>query len=149
MGKQSVEVEASLHLFRVLSRAYQSISEHSSRSSKAHGFHPTEFSVLELLYHKGPQPLKEIGSQILLTSGSITYVVDKLEKLGLLRREHSSEDRRMIFAVLTEKGEKLLDEIFPIHAQDLHQALSGLDDQEREECIRLLKKLGYHAKNTL
>ena len=42
--------------------------------------------MLELLYHKGRTPLQRIGQQILLTSGSITYTVDKLESKGLLRR---------------------------------------------------------------
>lgn len=74
------EQEQSLKLFIVLSRAYRSINDHMNKHIHHHGLNPTEFAVLELLYHKGDQPLQQIGDKILLASGSITYVVDKLEQ---------------------------------------------------------------------
>ena len=58
------------------------MSEHSIRDSKEHGFNPTEFAVLELLYTRGPQKLQQIGSRLLLVSGNVTYVIDKLERNG-------------------------------------------------------------------
>ena len=81
------EAELALHLFKVLSQAYHSVIEHSIRLSKKNGFNPTEFAVLELLYQQGPQPLQVIGSRLLMVSGGVTYVVDKLEKSGLLYRQ--------------------------------------------------------------
>ncbi len=44
------------------------------------GMNPTDFSVLELLFHRGRQPIQLIGKKVLITSSSITYVIDKLEK---------------------------------------------------------------------
>ena len=73
---------SALKLFIVLSRAHKVIHECTNQFFQENGLNPTEFAVLELLYHKGKQPLQQIGNKILLASGSITYVVDKLEGRG-------------------------------------------------------------------
>src|SRR6188474_2561202 len=78
--------DQSLKLFIVMSRAYRAVNEHVNKRIQRYGLNPTEFAVLELLYHKGDQPLQQIGGKILLASGSITYVVDKLEQKGMLKR---------------------------------------------------------------
>lgn len=84
-----------------------------------------------------------------MTSGSITYNIDKLENKGLIRRIPSEEDRRVIYARLTEEGRKLIERIFPLHSQAIHQLLSGLTDEEKETLIPLLKKLGIAAQQQL
>lgn len=149
MTEATDDTELSLKLFRVLARAYGSLVAHSDRDCRSHGLHPTEFAVLELLYHRGPQPLQRIGAKILLASGSVTYVIDKLEAAGLLHRQPCPEDRRVIHAVLTEKGRELLGTIFPQHAETLHQAMAGLSAVEKAVLIPLLKKLGLAAAQLL
>ncbi|UFJ38908.1 MarR family transcriptional regulator [Brevibacillus humidisoli] len=143
------ETEQALHLYRVFSRAFRSVTEHSLRDIKSHGLHPTEFSVLELLYHKGPQPLQQIGASILLASGSVTYVIDKLEQNGMINRQPCPHDRRVTHAELTEKGRSLIEQIFPVHAQALRLAVSGLSAAEKEQAIMLLRKLGMEAAKLL
>jgi MarR family 2-MHQ and catechol resistance regulon transcriptional repressor len=138
--------DESLELLVVLSRAYNWVMAHSNRHSRKHGLNPTEFGVLELLYHKGPQPLQQIGEKILISSGNITYVVDKLEKKQLLVRKPCQEDRRVIFAELTEKGTRFLAEIFPSHKEAIEFAVSGLTQEEKRQAIALLKKLGLAAQ---
>lgn len=138
--------DESLDLIVVLSRAYNWVMAHSNRDIRRHGLNPTEFGVLELLYHKGPQPLQQIGEKILISSGNITYVVDKLEKKQLLIRKPCAEDRRVIFAELTEKGTQFLAEIFPSHKQAIEKAVSGLTPEEKRQAIALLKKLGRAAQ---
>ncbi|MFY0544383.1 MarR family winged helix-turn-helix transcriptional regulator [Brevibacillus sp. H7] len=136
----------SLDLLIVLSRAYDWVTAHTHRDIRKHGLNPTEFGVLEVLYHKGPQPLQQIGEKILISSGNITYVVDKLEKKHLLVRKPSPNDRRVIFAELTEKGEQLLAEIFPEHKKVIELAVNGLNSEEKKQAIQLLKKLGRAAQ---
>jgi MarR family 2-MHQ and catechol resistance regulon transcriptional repressor len=138
--------DESLDLIVVLSRAYNWVMAHSHRHIRKHGLNPTEFGVLELLYHKGQQPLQQIGEKILISSGNITYVVDKLEKKQLLIRKPCLEDRRVIYAELTEKGAQLLADIFPSHKEAIDQAVSGLTLKEKREAIALLKKLGRSAQ---
>jgi MarR family 2-MHQ and catechol resistance regulon transcriptional repressor len=138
-------VSQSLKLFIVLSRAYKALNEHVNKMIQANGLNPTEFAVLELLYHKGDVPLQQIGGKILLASGSITYVVDKLEQKGLLKRVACPNDRRVTYAQISDSGKQFIDEIFPDHAQRIDQLMSSLDENEKAEAIRLLKKLGLPA----
>ncbi|SDF14054.1 MarR family winged helix-turn-helix transcriptional regulator [Sporolituus thermophilus] len=138
-----------LKLYVVLSRAYRAILAHDERDVRRHGLNLTEFAILELLYHKGPHPLQQIGKKILITSGSITYVVDKLEKKGLLYRRPCEKDRRVIYAVLSDAGKSLIEAIFPEHVQALMYAMGGLSPAEQEMAILLLKKLGREAENRL
>lgn len=141
------EIELSLKLFIVLSRAHRKINDSANKSIAEFNLNPTEFAVLELLYHKGNQPLQHIGEKILIASGSITYVVDKLEKKGLVVRNPCSADRRVIYAEITDSGNTLMNEIFPIHEQFLHEQMSDLSNEEKNFLIHLLKKIGYHETN--
>ncbi|XJZ28306.1 MarR family winged helix-turn-helix transcriptional regulator [Bacillota bacterium Lsc_1132] len=138
-------ISQSLKLFIVLSRAYKAINEHVNKAIQLNGLNPTEFAVLELLYHRGDQPLQQIGGKILLASGSITYVVDKLEQKGLLKRVACPNDRRVTYAQITEEGSALIENIFPEHAKRIDELMSGLNETEKEEAISLLKKLGLPA----
>lgn len=138
-----------LKLYVVLSRAYRALLAHDERDVRKYGLNLTEFAVLELLYHKGAHPLQQIGEKILITTGTITYVVDKLEEKGLLYRKPSNQDRRKTFAVLTDAGTALLEKIFPDHARSLKYAMAGLSQQEQEVATKLLKKLGIEASKRL
>ncbi len=85
------------------------------KDMKQYGLSPSEFMILEVLYTKGKIPLQQIGGKILVTSGSITYNIDKLENKGLLKRVPCEEDRRVIYAEITAEGIELFDRIFPKH----------------------------------
>lgn len=141
------DIKQSLKLFIVLSRAHKAISEQTNTFFQQQGVNPTEFAVLELLYHKGRQPLQKIGGKILLASGSITYVIDKLEKRGYITRENCPTDRRVTYAVISEEGEKFMASIFPEHENNLHELTSSLSNEEKDEAIELLKKLGLSIKD--
>jgi len=138
-------ISLSLKLFIVLSRAYKAINEHVNKAIQASGLNPTEFAVLELLYHKGDQPMQQIGGKILLASGSITYVVDKLEQKGMLKRIACPKDRRVTYAQITDEGKKFIEDIFPGHAEQIHELMSILSEEEKKQAIVLLKKLGLPA----
>ena len=138
------EVMRSMNLYKVFARAFKSVSEHSIRDSKEH-----EFAVLELLYTRGPQKLQQIGSRLLLVSGNVTYVIDKLERNGFLVREQDPKDKRSVYAHLTDKGNEYLDKIYPIHSLRIARAFSGLMPEEQEQLIALLKKAGIHSQHLL
>jgi Transcriptional regulators len=138
--------EDALNLYIALSRASQWVNAHADRDIRRHGLNRTEFGVLELLYHKGPQPIQQIGSKVLMSSGNITYVVDKLEKKHFVTRRTSTEDRRLIFAEITGEGKRFIELVFPQHAEVIDQALAGLTKEERAAASVLLKKLGKYAQ---
>ncbi|MFS0749019.1 MarR family winged helix-turn-helix transcriptional regulator [Oceanobacillus sp. 1P07AA] len=134
--------DPSLKLLVILSKAYKTVMEQVELDVKSRGLSFTDFAVLELLYHRGQQPLQKIADKILLTSGSITYVVNKLEKQGYLTRQQCELDKRVTYAVITDKGTELLDSIFPGHWDKIKEIMHGLDYHEKEEAIVLLRKLG-------
>jgi MarR family transcriptional regulator, 2-MHQ and catechol-resistance regulon repressor len=147
--EKSKQTEESLKLFIILSRAHRALNDVVNNYIATFKLNPTEFAVLELLYHKGDQPLQQIGGKILLASGSITYVVDKLEQKGLLARRACPNDRRVTHAQITEKGKQLIEEIFPSHQEQINEIASVLSDEEKSHVTELLKKLGLHAKDIL
>ncbi|MFJ7639295.1 MarR family winged helix-turn-helix transcriptional regulator [Peribacillus sp. NPDC097264] len=144
MGNDSIQ--QSLKLFIVMSRAHRSINDIVNKHIAEAGLNPTEFAVLELLYHKGDQPLQQIGGKILLASGSITYVVDKLEQKEFLQRIACKDDRRVTFAKITDKGKAFIEDVFPDHEKRIDDVMSVLTKEEKETAIELLKKIGYSAK---
>src|SRR5205814_7177211 len=121
-----------LRLFVVLARAEASVAEHARQDIARHHLSVSEFAVLELLWHKGPQPLGEIAARILLTSGSVTYVIDQLVKQSLIIRRPCPTDRRVIYAELTEAGRQRIRAIFPEHARRILLACAGLDAEAQE-----------------
>ncbi|MEK4440277.1 MarR family winged helix-turn-helix transcriptional regulator [Niallia sp. FSL K6-0077] len=140
------EEDLSLKVFVVLSRALQSIKKRVEEDIKCLGLNPTEFSVLELIYSKGDQPIQKIGEKVLIASSSITYVVDKLENKKLIRRKPCPKDRRITYVVITEEGTELMDKVFPKHRAAMNEICAGLDNKEKEILIEQLKKLGLHAQ---
>jgi MarR family transcriptional regulator, 2-MHQ and catechol-resistance regulon repressor len=134
-----------LKLWIVLSRAHRAIEERTSRDVAQHGLTLAEFGVLEALYHKGPMLLGEVQRSLLVSSGGVTYLVDRLEKRGLVRRDDCPEDRRARYAVLTPEGEAFVRRVFPPHAAEVRRAVAALTREEQRTLTGLLKRLGLGA----
>lgn len=140
------QVNNKLKAFTVLLRSAQAIQEATKKDFTRYGLNQTEFAVLELLYHKGDQPIQVIGKKILIASSSITYVVDKLEEKELVCRKPCPTDRRVTFAAITEKGKQLMQEIFPQHVEKIEEVFEVLTDEEVDTMIECMKKVGLHAQ---
>lgn len=134
-----------LKLWVVLSRAAAAVGRRSEADIARHGLSSTEFGILEVLYHKGPLLLGEIQRRILVSSGGITFLVDRLAGKGLVAREACPNDRRARYAVLTPAGRALMKRIFPAHAEVVAAAVAGLSRDDRRVATRLLRDLGRHA----
>ena len=141
----SPDTEAALKLWVVLSRAHASISAHAAAHAADHGLSLTEFAILEVLYHRGRMVLGEIQRRILVSSGGITFLVDRLAEKGLVVRQECPEDRRAKYVPLTRDGTRMIREIFPSHARALTAAMRGLPLAEQREATRLLRALGLAA----
>jgi MarR family 2-MHQ and catechol resistance regulon transcriptional repressor len=107
----------------------------------------TEFSVLEVLYNKGKQTIQQIGKSILISSGSMTYVIDKLEQRGILYRNACPDDRRVIHVTLTDDGNELIENIMPKHQELVDYMLGSLNNDEAETLVKLLKKVSKRLKS--
>jgi MarR family transcriptional regulator, 2-MHQ and catechol-resistance regulon repressor len=85
----------------------------------------------------------------MLTSGSITTAVDRLEEKRLVRRQACPNDRRVTFVTLTTTGRTLIRRIFKVHADRLETLFEPLSEADRSTLAALLKKLGKHAETLL
>jgi MarR family transcriptional regulator, 2-MHQ and catechol-resistance regulon repressor len=134
-----------LKLWVVLSRAHAAVEAHAREDFARRGLSPAEFGALEALYHKGPLLLGDLQRKTLVTSGGMTYVVDRLVARGYVERVRCPSDRRASFASLTEAGTQYMDEIFREHQSVIERAVSGIDDDMKPALIESLKKLGFEA----
>jgi len=139
---------SAVHLWLVLWKAFHSVEQISSRSIAGFEMHPTDFGVLEALLHKGPLTARELGQKVLLTSGSMTAAIDRLEERGLLTRVEGSEDRRGRVISLTPEGKALIEPAFREHAQHLERALKEVPEGERFLLLNLLRSLGRTAEQS-
>ena len=134
------------HIRLVLWRAEKAMATVDKESIAATGLGFSDFAVLEALYHKGPLPVNTIGRKVLLTSGSISTAVQRLERRGLLLRRQDPADGRVFRVELTAEGRELIADVFDRHRLSLDAVTSELEPEERRELVRLLKKLGRRAE---
>jgi MarR family 2-MHQ and catechol resistance regulon transcriptional repressor len=143
---ESLTGGSGVHVFLVLWKAARAVQGYAEKSISGLEMCGSDFAVLEALLHKGPLPVNEIGKKVLLTSGSITVAVDRLETRGLVERRAHGTDRRTRVVHLTKQGRKLITRAYADHAADLERLSSAsLTTAERQTLIHLLKKIGYKA----
>src|SRR4051812_14111912 len=112
--KKAVD-DSGTHLWLVMMKAHRALQRLATRSIESSEVGLSDFGVLEMLLHKGPQPVNEIGRTIELTSGAITTAVDRLESRGLVTREAHPSDRRARIVRLTAAGKEQAAKIFAVH----------------------------------
>src|SRR5438270_9162862 len=119
-GKQPADASGT-HLWLVLMKAHRTLERLATHSIESSEVCLSDFAVLEMLLHKGPQPVNEIGRRIELTSGAITTAVDRLASRGLVTREAHPSDRRARVVRLTAAGHEHAAKVFAVHraAMDL------------------------------
>jgi len=138
-----------VHVFLVLWKAARAVQAYAEKSVSGLEMCGSDFAVLEALLHKGPLPVNEIGKKVLLTSGSITVAVDRLEAKELVERRAHGTDRRARIVHLTKEGRKVITRVYADHAADMERlASASLTRAERKTLIQLLKKIGYEAAGT-
>jgi DNA-binding MarR family transcriptional regulator len=90
----------------------------------------------------------ELSRLLLVTSGNLTGIVDRLEKQQLVERQPDAKDRRVIRVALTGKGRLMTDEVLPAHAADIDEILSFMPRAALMQLSELLGRLrdGLHAR---
>jgi MarR family 2-MHQ and catechol resistance regulon transcriptional repressor len=109
--KKAADVSGT-HLWLVMMKAHRALQRLATQSIESSEVGLSDFAVLEMLLHKGPQPVNEIGRRIDLTSGAITTAVDRLESRGLVTREFHATDRRARIVRLTAAGDRQAAKVF-------------------------------------
>jgi DNA-binding MarR family transcriptional regulator len=131
----------SLATVRELVRAYQAFSSYSETFVRQYDLTPAQFDVIATLGNTQGLSMGDIGEKTLITKGTLTGVVDRLEKKGIVTREIPPENRRSVIVSLTPAGEELFKQVFPAHIADIHQHLETVEVSEMELMQVLLKRL--------
>jgi MarR family transcriptional regulator, 2-MHQ and catechol-resistance regulon repressor len=139
------ETASATRLWLVLWKAARAVEQNAIRSVSGLGLGLSDFAVLEVLLHKGAQPVNVIGKKVLLTSGSITTAIDRLEQRKLVSRTPHPEDKRARMVELTDEGKRVIAGAFQQHELDMEETLAVLAPNERAELRRLLRKVGLFA----
>ncbi len=131
-----------VHAWLVLMKAHRALMRHAENSFAALNIGLTDFVILEMLLHKGPQKVNDIGRRVGLTSGAITSAVDRSEQQGFVVREFDAEDRRSRVVRLTPAGTALIEKAFARHGEAMDDAMSELTKSELRELASMLKRVG-------
>lgn len=124
-----------------LRRAVNKLSKYETLAIKEAGLTMAQFGVLEALYNKGDLSVSKIIEKTLSTSGNMTVVIENLRKAGYITKYPCPTDKRISIISITKKGSDIIASIFPMHTDNIARALVSLDAKEKEQLVRLLKKL--------
>ncbi|MBN2096956.1 MAG: MarR family transcriptional regulator [Candidatus Omnitrophica bacterium] len=96
--------------------------------------------LLDFLFEQGASQMSELAKALNFTLSAATAVVDKMVRQRLIKREHSSEDRRVVRVSLLNKGKQLARQVRQGRRECANELFSALSEQEKNEYIRMLKK---------
>lgn len=131
-----------LDTFIKLTRCANSLFARLAERNTLGDITPSQFAVLESLYHLGSMNQGEVSTKVLKSGSNMTTVIDNLERDGLVKRERHEKDRRVINVHLTEAGKKKVEAVLPGHIAALVDEFSVLSASEQQTLAELCKKLG-------
>lgn len=133
--------ERYLKSVRLLAECLQGFERYSGESVRQYGLTHAQFDIIATLGNTSGMSYKELGERTLITKGTLTGVIERLEQKHLVLRERSNEDKRSYFVRLTESGEAVFREVFPKVVAHGKQLFEDFSDAEFDEVDGALNKL--------
>lgn len=138
---QQAAKEPFLGVLRELARTYQAFSSFDEDYIRHLGLTVPQYDVICTLGNTSGMMMGQLAEKTLVTKGTLTGIVDRLEKKGLVRREVPPENRRCFIIVLTAEGERVFEEVFPTHINYLKQRFSHLSAEQLQQMQTSLQQL--------
>lgn len=135
--------ERYLRSIRLLAECMQGFERFSGESVRRSGLTHAQFDIIATLGNTPGMSYKELGERTLITKGTLTGVIERLEQKGLVARERRADDKRSFFVRLTPSGEAAFREVFPkvvAHGKQLFAAYSDADFDEIDQALRKLRQ---------
>jgi DNA-binding MarR family transcriptional regulator len=135
--------ERYLKSVRLLAECLQGFERFSGESVRQCGLTHAQFDIIATLGNTPGMTYKELGERTLITKGTLTGVIERLEQKGLVARERSSDDKRSFFVRLTPDGEQTFQDVFPkviAHGRRLFAPYSEADFDAIDQALRKLKQ---------
>lgn len=124
-----------------LVRAYQAFETYSAAHIRTLGLTSSQFDIIATLGNTDGMSFKDLGEKTLITKGTLTGVVDRLEAKSLVRRVASASDGRSQVVQLTRAGEALFARVFPAHLCHLDQVFSAYTQKNLDNTEAVLQQL--------
>jgi DNA-binding MarR family transcriptional regulator len=140
--------EAFLPVIRALAETFQAFEQFSAQHIRQMDLTPPQFDVVATLGNTAGMSCKTLSEKTLITKGTLTGVIDRLEEKGIVERSPTKHDRRSIFIALTPQGEALFSRVFPAHVQYMKTAFERFTHHELETYtveLAQLKQAFTHA----
>jgi DNA-binding MarR family transcriptional regulator len=122
-----------------LAQCYQAFEHLSGSHIRELDLTPSQFDIIATLGNTEGMTFKELGEKTLITKGTLTGVIDRLEAKGLVQRVLHAEDRRSTVVQLTAQGQREFARVFAPHVAHCRQAFHGYHEKDFE---RLEQELG-------
>jgi DNA-binding MarR family transcriptional regulator len=143
LSKENASRQAFIPLMQELSAAFQAFSLYDAEGLRRSGSRltPSQARVIFAIGDTEGMTCKDIGDITLITKGTLTGVVDRLEDKGLVERWSVEGDGRKTIVALTKRGERVYETEFPRHIAFLKEKFDGLGARDRKQATALLEKI--------
>jgi MarR family transcriptional regulator, 2-MHQ and catechol-resistance regulon repressor len=138
---QKAARESFLPVMRELAKTYQAFSAYSETHIRQFDLTPAQFDVIATLGNLNGLGMGDLGDKTLITKGTLTGVIDRLEQKGLVSREVPVDNRRCVVVKLTSEGQALFEKVFPVHIAHIKECFEKLEPSELELLKVLLGRL--------
>jgi DNA-binding MarR family transcriptional regulator len=126
-------------------RALHAVAQHQERIMwrflEGTDLTPSQFDVLATLGDTEGMTCKELSQQSLITGGTLTPVLNRMEAKGLIHRCKGAQDSRQTIVSLTPEGQALYEQVFLPFVDHMQSYMNRLAPQEHDELVRLLRKV--------
>lgn len=140
------QARSAASLWLIMMKSYRSMQIYVEGTLASRNIGLSDFMILEALLHKGAMSMSLIGEKVMLANPSMTAAVARLEKLGYVRRQSGTEDRRVRTVALTPEGRRTIQKVFAQHERDLEGVMAEIPSMHREQVRAVLKCIGLSAK---
>ncbi|WP_329604381.1 MarR family winged helix-turn-helix transcriptional regulator [Undibacterium griseum] len=135
-----------LRSIRLLSECMQLFEQASARKVRQFGLTHSQFDIIATLGNTPGMTCKELGERTLMTKGTLTGVLDRLEEKRLIQRERGADDRRQLFVRLSNSGEQTFAEVFPQVVENGKQRFTSYTADDYQTLEDALLKLKQHLE---
>ena len=130
-----------LSTLRALAETWQAFEVYSGTHIRSLGLTPAQFDIVATLGNTPGMSCRELGEKALITKGTLTGLLDRLEAKKLLKRQSSDADRRSVFVSLTPQSVRLFEKVFPAHVAHCQCGFSRLSATELDQLGVSLRRL--------
>ncbi len=133
--------ERYLKSVRLLAECLQGFERFSGETVRRCGLTPAQFDIIATLGNTPGMTYKELGDKTLITKGTLTGVIERLEAKQLVARTRCSDDKRSFSVCLTALGEQVFAEVFPVVVEQGRQLFAPYSDADFDAMDQSLRKL--------